>query len=113
MGGQSADGIVSLPIGLDTDAVNSGGTAALIGVGTDLDFYEAGIFAFGDFDADFMGGHFEYGSEFVGDCLGVLYDTGFGEDRLDFVTGGEDTAAGIEDGTALGLLGYAFLLLFE
>jgi hypothetical protein len=100
-----------LPVGLNSEAVNFAGCAALVRLGAHLDFHEAGVFAFGDKFADFVGANIYYRSKFVRDILWVFYSSRLSENSLDFIACGERSASTINNHAALRFLGYSFLLL--
>ena len=104
---------MSSPIRLNTNTVyfNSGVTFFCGGIGPD--FRKAGIFAFRDNFADFVCGHIEDGSKFVGRAFGIFYDSRFCKDGLDFIACGKDSATRIKNCTALRLFDYLSLLLFS
>jgi len=104
-------GVVPVPVGLDAYAVDSCGGATLPGVGAGFEFDEAGIFAFGYEFAYLVSADVEYRLKQFRQGRRVFYESWFGEDRLDLIACGEDSAATIENGASLGLFKAVFLLL--
>ena len=111
MGGELARRIVSLEVGLNADAIDFASGGKLAWVGSGFDFGEARIFAFGDNFADVVRSHVNYRGKGVGGGFGVFYDSGLGENGLNFVAGGKYPASAIEYHAALGLMCRSGLLL--
>ena len=108
---QSSRRVISLPIGLDANAVDFAGSTILICVGICFDFCKAWIFAFCDKFADFVCAHIDDWGKFDGCSFGVFYNSRLGENGLDFIAGGKHSAPTIKDDTTLRLLGQPLLLL--